>query len=257
MFLRRHDRRYRGEVYETWTLVESVRTARGPRQRVVAALGKLPGRDEEARVGWDEIGRILDGKAHQRDFLRPSEPDVPQRATVDVSRVRVERLRQFGNVYLALALWRRLGLDAFWNDAMPEDREEISWATMACLLTLARFCAPSSELQIADFWYEQTAGPRAHDVMMYGPLAAMAAAVLTKLRRVIALPLLITPSLLFSCVEIDSGLPESPASLRPTPPTRKKKATGQLDPDAGCGFARQDAKAPREGNPSLRLRVLA
>jgi hypothetical protein len=28
---------------------------------------------------------------------------------------------------------------------------------MACILTLARFCAPSSELQIADFWYGQTA----------------------------------------------------------------------------------------------------
>jgi hypothetical protein len=28
---------------------------------------------------------------------------------------------------------------------------------MACVLTLARFCAPSSELQIAESWYEKTA----------------------------------------------------------------------------------------------------
>jgi len=157
MFLRRNRRKKKGTIYETWTLVESVRTGRGPRQRVVATLGKLPGLDEEARVGWEEISRILDGKARQRDLLRCSEPEVPQWASVDISRVQVERLRQFGNVYLALALWRRLGLDAFWNGVMPEGREEISWATMACLLTLARFCAPSSELQIADFWYEQTA----------------------------------------------------------------------------------------------------
>jgi len=157
MFLRPSVRTIGGVRYESWTLVESVRTARGPRQRVVATLGKLAGLDEEARVGWEEIGRILDGRAHQEDFFRSREPEVPRWATVDVSRVRVERMRGFGPVYLGLALWRRLGLDGFFNEAMEEGREEIPWATMACLLTLARFCAPSSELQIAESWYEKTA----------------------------------------------------------------------------------------------------
>jgi len=54
-------------------------------------------------------------------------------------------------------LWRRLRLDAFFDEAMGAGREEIAWGTMACILTLARFCAPSSELQIADFWYGKTA----------------------------------------------------------------------------------------------------
>ncbi|MFP4173490.1 MAG: IS1634 family transposase [Candidatus Hydrogenedentota bacterium] len=40
---------------------------------------------------------------------------------------------------------------------MEPGREEIAWGTMACILVLARFCAPSSELQIADFWYGKTA----------------------------------------------------------------------------------------------------
>ena len=48
--------------YDYWSLVESVRTARGPRQRIVATIGKLPGLDKEERVGWEEIRRILDGK---------------------------------------------------------------------------------------------------------------------------------------------------------------------------------------------------
>lgn len=69
----------------------------------------------------------------------------------------MERLRSFGDVYLSLALWRRLQLDRFFSEAMEPGREEIPWATMACILTLARFCAPSSELQIADFWYGKTA----------------------------------------------------------------------------------------------------
>ena len=157
MFLRRHKRKKNGTLYEYWTLVESVRTSRGPRQRTVATIGKLPGLDAEVRVGWEHVGDILSGKVRQRDFLKAAEPDPPEWATVDVGGMSVERLRRFGDVYLGLALWRRLGLDRFFNDAMAPGREEIPWSAMACILALARFCAPSSELQISDFWYGKTA----------------------------------------------------------------------------------------------------
>jgi transposase len=156
MYLRRHCRKKQDETYEYWTLVESVRTPDGPRQRTVATLGKLPGQDAEARVGWEHIRDVLDGRLHQSDLFR-SEPEPPVWATVDASRARVERLRRFGEIYLGLALWRRLKLDAFFDDSMEAGREEIAWGTMACILVLARFCAPSSELQIADFWYGKTA----------------------------------------------------------------------------------------------------
>jgi len=157
MFLRRNKRRKNGETYEYWTLVESVRTSRGPRQRTVATIGKLPGLDDQARVGWEQIGAILDGKVRQADLLDSTAADPPEWATVDVRGLSVERLRRFGDVFLALALWRRLGLDRFFDEAMEPGREEIAWSTMACILVLARFCAPSSELQIADFWYGKTA----------------------------------------------------------------------------------------------------
>lgn len=156
MYLRRNRRKCRGSTYEYWTLVESVRTSSGPRQRIVASLGKLPGLDEEVRVGWEHIAEVLDGRLHQLELLS-SEPDPPQWATVDVSRARVERLRRFGEVYLGLALWRRLKLDRFFDGAMQGGREDVRWGTLACILALARFCAPSSELQIADFWYGKTA----------------------------------------------------------------------------------------------------
>ncbi len=156
MFLKPNRKTFDGVTYEYWSLVESVRTANGPRQRTVATIGKLPGLDEEARVGWEHIGEILDGRVHQRDLLEV-EPEPPAWATVDTSRVRVERLRRFGEVYLGLALWRRLKLDAFFDEAMAPGREEIPWGVMACILTLARFCAPSSELHIAESWYGKTA----------------------------------------------------------------------------------------------------
>ena len=155
MYLRKHRRKKDGTAYEYWTLVESVRTVEGPRQRIVATMGKLPGLDEEARIGWEHIRDVLDGRPRQEPLF--SQPDPPQWATVDVSRTRVERLRRFGDVYLGLALWRRLKLGVFFDAQIAPGREEFSWGTMACILSLARFCAPSSELQIADFWYEKTA----------------------------------------------------------------------------------------------------
>ena len=156
MFLRAHTRKKNGGAYEYWTLEESVRTKDGPRQRTVATLGKLPGLDEQARIGWEHIRDVLDGRLAQRDLLR-AEADPPTWALVDTSRARVERLRRFGEVYLGLALWRRLKLDAYFDEAIASGREAIAWGTMACILSLARFCAPSSELRIAEFWYGKTA----------------------------------------------------------------------------------------------------
>lgn len=157
MYLRRHTRKRDGVRYESWTVVESVRTLQGPRQRIVATLGKLPGMENEERVGWEEIVRVLDGKPLQEEGLFETLDETPQWATVNVKGVRVERLRCFGDVYLGLVLWKRLGLAEFWESYLPQGKEEIAWSVMACILTLARFCAPSSELQIAEHWYGTTA----------------------------------------------------------------------------------------------------
>ncbi len=69
MYLRRYGKKVDGEEYGYWTPAESVRTARGPRQRVVATTGKLPDFDKEERFGREEIGRILTGKPQPQDSL--------------------------------------------------------------------------------------------------------------------------------------------------------------------------------------------
>jgi transposase len=157
VYLKRSVRRKGGEEYESWSLVESVRTARGPRQRTVATLGKLPGLDDEERVGWEEVGRILDGKPRWHPDLFFPHPAPPAWATVDLSRVRVERVRRFGDVYLGLSLWRRLGLHTFFEAFVMSGREDVNWAQMACVLAVARLCCPSSELHIAESWYGKSA----------------------------------------------------------------------------------------------------
>ncbi|MBN8460294.1 MAG: hypothetical protein J0M04_20895 [Verrucomicrobia bacterium] len=50
-------------------------------------------------------------------------------------------MRDFGEVFLALALWRRLGLHTLVCEIIEPCREAVPWELVACILTVARFCA--------------------------------------------------------------------------------------------------------------------
>jgi len=78
-------------------------------------------------------------------------------APVRLKGIRIERPRQFGDVYLALALWRGTGLEVLCERLLPIGKERIAWSKMAAVLVAARFCEPSSELHIAEDWYRRTA----------------------------------------------------------------------------------------------------
>jgi transposase len=160
MFLRRHRKEAGGEAYPYWSLVKTVRTARGPRHQIVARLGKLDGAEMERARGWQDLEALLEGRTPPVQFeLGQQTPPPPQPLwrQVDVRGVRVERLRQFGRVYLGLALWRRLGLHEVLARWLPPGAEDIGWDLIACVLTLGRFCAQPSELALAERWYEDTA----------------------------------------------------------------------------------------------------
>jgi transposase len=157
MFLRRNRRTLKGECYEYWTLVKTVRTAKGPRQEIVATLGKEPGLGSRARHGWEQVADLLEGRppaAVQGQLGQElSAGPPPQWARVDLSGVRVERVREFGQVYLGLSLWRRLGLHTLLREIIEPGQEEVAWDVTACILTLARFCGQRSELEVAERWY--------------------------------------------------------------------------------------------------------
>ena len=131
--------------------MESVRTARGPRQQVVAYLGDL---DESGRLGVRDAA--AERKGRQRRLFGDAEPEWVE---VDASRVRVERCRSFGGPWLALELIRELGLDHFLRAAIPSGREGVPWPVMALVLVVCRLCHPSSELNIAEHFYEGSALP--------------------------------------------------------------------------------------------------
>ena len=121
------------------------------------AVGKLEAEPYERE--WSELEAMLEGREgeQQLELVGAHEPRPAQWRRVDVSRVRVERLRQFGRVYLGLAVWRRLGLHKLLSRLMPEGREDVGWEQVACTLTLGRFCAQKSELSVAQRWYNDTA----------------------------------------------------------------------------------------------------
>lgn len=162
MFLKRNRRKANGETYEYWSLMRTVRTAKGPRHRLVANLGKAPGLDSGQRRSWEEVADLLEGKEsgeRQLEFEGPEESSAhtPLWAQVDVRGLRVERAREFGRVYLGLALWRRLGLHTLLNELIEPGKERIPWEQVACILTLARFCGNQSELEVAERWYADSA----------------------------------------------------------------------------------------------------
>jgi transposase len=161
MFLRRLVRKKNGKPHTYWALAESYRTARGSRQRIVAYLGELGGEQQD---GWTQLCSHLNGEAErrrpQRTLFDPPPHDTPrddEPLLVKLSSIRLERTRDFGDVWLAWGLWRMLGLDELLAEHLEAGREEVPWATVAAILTIARFCEPSSELHIADTWYRRTA----------------------------------------------------------------------------------------------------
>jgi transposase len=159
MFLRPNHRGKDGKDHTYWSLVETVRTANGPRQKTLCYLGEL---NSSTHARWLKTIEVFneDGEAQQlKLFPSDIEPPVndPQVARVLLNRVRLERTRQFGACYLGLELWKRLQLDRFFEDTLDQDGADVPWSRIAAVLAINRLCAPGSEFAIEQRWYPSTA----------------------------------------------------------------------------------------------------
>ena len=152
MYLRHTTIRKDGKLHRYWRLVRSVRVGRRVIQQTVAHLGEL---DEHGRVEARALARRLIGSPEQTALFDDGSAQLT--VPVRLKGIRIERSRQFGDVYLALALWRGTGLEELCQQVLPAGQERIAWAKMAAVLVAARFCEPSSELHIAENWYRRTA----------------------------------------------------------------------------------------------------
>ena len=177
MFIRQYFRKEKGRRTAYWALVESYRTVTGPRQRIVAWLGKL---DEAGRLG---VQQAVEGTQKQTDSSSQGSGSVtsetlqplgrqmrfefdddasatePRWVEINTAGIRIENLRQFGGPWLALHLIRTLQLDSFLERTIPDGRERVGWDISSLILMIARLLEPSSELHTAEQWYPKTALP--------------------------------------------------------------------------------------------------
>jgi transposase len=153
VYLRHSIIRKDGKRHVYWRLVRSVRRNGKVVQETVAQLGEL---DAEGRAKAKALARQITGRGEQRELFEESasgEATVPVR----LDRIRLERGRSFGDVWLGWRLWQALRLDVLCEELLPRGREQVPWSVMAAVLVIARLCEPASELHLAEDWYRRTA----------------------------------------------------------------------------------------------------
>jgi len=168
MFIRKTTRRYKGREYSNYLLVESVRTAKGPRQRTICSLGNLAARPKGE---WLRLAhRVEQALAGEQDLFDASDPEVErivgkaggQRpggpdgdgeiVEVRSDQVRTERHREAGPVHVGCRFWERLGLDRILADCGLSERAR----GLTCAMVMNRLVRPSSEHAMPD-WIRRTA----------------------------------------------------------------------------------------------------
>lgn len=163
MFLRKNRRTKNGKPHFYWSLVETLRTPKGPRQRVVGYLGDLSEEQEDLYRGLTQ--RLVGKSDGQLSLFRP----LPSGSSVSIfpERVRVEKVRDFGDAWVGVGLWKLLELDLFFSCRIKEGKEDIPWETTILFLVVSRFCESMSKLGIAERFADQSA---LADILRIDPL---------------------------------------------------------------------------------------
>ena len=169
MFVRKTLRRYRRQTYTNYVLVESVRTPKGPRQKVVCSLGDLSPRPREqwlelarkveaALVGQKELLAGADGEVAQvvervrRGRPRRERANASDLIGVHTDRIRTEEHRAVGPVHVGVQYWLRLGLDEILKANGFSERARV----LTLAMTMNRLIHPCSEHAMPD-WIRRTA----------------------------------------------------------------------------------------------------
>ena len=170
MFIRRTRKAYRGKAYTNHVLVESVRTAKGPRQKIVCSLGSL---EPAPREHWRQLAHKVHAVLGEELALEPADGTARSIADkvqarrarsaartgradtvigVDTSGVEVEDPREAGTVHVGHQMWRRLQLDTILQQVGLRLRARLLTEAMV----LNRLIAPLSEYSMPD-WIRRTA----------------------------------------------------------------------------------------------------
>lgn len=166
MYIKKVTKKNKGSdrVYEYLHLVENVRTANGPRQRLILNLGKLNIKPEQ----YKELANCIDGLLHGQPALfsnvpiieklakeavqailsKTSEPEVfsPEPAAefkeVDIASLETSEIRTIGPEHVCHNVWQELGL----SEKMLELGISPNVIPTIEMLVVGRLVSPGSEL---------------------------------------------------------------------------------------------------------------
>jgi len=164
MFLRAKIRRKDGKEHRYWSVVENRRVGGGRVvQRHVLYLGEINSTQEQA---WRRSIEVVEDGAPRARTLSLFPEDhceglLPDASIVRLrlSRLRLCRPRQWGACWLALTLWRELGLDRFWAGRLGASRKGTRWDQVLLVLVAYRLLSPGSEWRLHREWFERSALP--------------------------------------------------------------------------------------------------
>lgn len=160
MYIKRHVRKKDGKKHISYSVCESIRLS--PKrviQRRLLNLGELNTTQVEQ---WQRSIEVVEenGQAAQKRLFTDRDGEVPQApdiCEVRLSTLRVRKPRQFGNCWLGCRLFEELHLDRFFSEHLAHHRGPEDWAKVVELLAVNRLCAPGSELNIHEHWFDRTA----------------------------------------------------------------------------------------------------
>lgn len=135
MYLRHSRVRKIGRTHTYWRLVRSVRRNGKVVQETVAQLGEL---DAQGRAKAKALARQIMGRGEQPELFEQAGPTGA--VTVELGRIRLERGRAFGDVWLAWRLWRALRLEVLCEELLGAGREGVPWWKVVAVLALSRRC---------------------------------------------------------------------------------------------------------------------
>ena len=168
-----------GEVYVQHKLMESVRTEKGPRHRVVMNLGALT----VPRVDWKRLAHALEcritgqqsllegddrdlevlalslvsnkklSKALEKPGGKPETPEPSQAASFIVSSVKTKQRRGVGAELLCKSVWDMLGF----ADILKKLRFSAISISLAMVLLFGRMIDPGSERQTIEWFRKRSA----------------------------------------------------------------------------------------------------
>jgi transposase len=161
MFLRSTNRKKDGKDHRYFSVVENRRVSSGKTvQRTVVYLGEI---NDTQQTAWLKTLDVFDEQEQRSRELSlfPEDREIPDEAVdslqVKLSGLELRRARAFGNCWLACELWRTLGLEEFWQQRLPEGREEVNWEKVLRLLVVNRWIAPGSEFRVHRQWFVDSA----------------------------------------------------------------------------------------------------